>query len=101
MKRYVLLMLVVVVGLSFTGIGFAGDKDAIKVLKEAQTNFYTYNTILLNGMKRGNNTLKIALLILSGEIDGKAIPEDMDHDIDEAMEKMEAKLFPMNVKNQR
>ena len=29
MKRYFVVMLVVIVGLSFTGIVFAGDKDAI------------------------------------------------------------------------
>jgi hypothetical protein len=78
----------------------SGDEDAIKVLKEAQAHYFTYNSILLNGMKKGNDTLKIALLILSGVIDGKDIPAELDHDIDEAMKKMEAKLFPMDAKKQ-
>lgn len=79
----------------------SGDETAVKVLRQAQANYFCYNSILLDGMNRGNDTLKIALLILSGMVDAKAVPETTDHDINEAMQKIESMLLPMNISNRR
>lgn len=75
----------------------SGDEEAVQVLQKAQENFYCYNTILLDGSKRGNSTLKIGLAILSGMF-GDTDPNDIkDGDIDEALKKMESVFVPNNL----
>lgn len=79
----------------------SGDEEAVKILQQARGNFYCYNTILYKGMEKGNDTLKIALVILSGMFGDKDPTEIREGDLAEAMKSLESKLVPMNVKNQR
>lgn len=71
----------------------SGDQEAIKMLMLARANPANYGQVLAGGMNKGNDTLKMALGVMTGVVAGNLISTAITASaIESALEDMQAEL---------
>jgi hypothetical protein len=71
----------------------SGDEEAIKMLMLARANPSNYSQVLEGGMNKGNDTLKMALGVMTGVVAGNMISSAITYNaISQALSDMETEL---------